>query len=70
MEVSDQFPALAALPPGKEPLVPIGLEVGWRSRVWVCGLDSSGWGKGAAAGCYKDGNETSSTLKAGNLTSW
>jgi len=29
MEISGQFHALAALPPGKEPLVPIGEEAGW-----------------------------------------
>jgi hypothetical protein len=29
MEVSDQFHATAALPPGKEPLVPIGEEAMW-----------------------------------------
>jgi hypothetical protein len=29
MEVSGQLHALAALPPGKEPLLPIGWEAGW-----------------------------------------
>jgi hypothetical protein len=29
MEVSGQLHAPAALPPGKEPLVPIGWEAGW-----------------------------------------
>jgi len=29
MEVSGQLHAPAALPPGKEPLVPIGYEAGW-----------------------------------------
>jgi hypothetical protein len=29
MEVSGQFHAPAALPPGKEPLVPTGEEAGW-----------------------------------------
>jgi hypothetical protein len=29
MEVGDQLHAPAALPPGKDPLVPIGWEAGW-----------------------------------------
>jgi hypothetical protein len=29
MEVSGQLHASAALPPGKESLVPVGYEVGW-----------------------------------------
>jgi hypothetical protein len=35
LEVSGQLHATAALPPGKEPLVPIVYEVGWTSEpVW------------------------------------
>jgi hypothetical protein len=36
LEVSGQLHAPAALPPGKEPPVPIGQEVGWTSGA---GLD-------------------------------
>jgi hypothetical protein len=36
MEVSGQLHALAALTPGKEPLVPTGQEVGWATEpVWT-----------------------------------
>jgi hypothetical protein len=36
MEVSGQLHAPAALPPGKEPLVPIGQEAGWAPEpVWM-----------------------------------
>jgi hypothetical protein len=36
MEVSGQLHAPAALPPGKEPLVPIGYEAGWAPEpVWM-----------------------------------
>jgi hypothetical protein len=36
MEVSGQLQTLAALPPEKEPLVPIGYEAGWApGRVWT-----------------------------------
>jgi hypothetical protein len=36
MEVSGQLHALAILPPGKEPLVPIGQEAGWApDPVWM-----------------------------------
>jgi hypothetical protein len=36
MEVSGQLQALAALPPGKEPLVPTGYEAGWAPEsVWT-----------------------------------
>jgi len=32
MEVSGQLEAPASLPPGKEPSVPIGEEVGWAQK--------------------------------------
>jgi len=36
MEVSDQLHALAALPLGKEPMVPTGQETGWAPEaVWT-----------------------------------
>jgi hypothetical protein len=36
LEVSGQLHAPAALPPGKEPRVPIGEDVGWTSEpVWT-----------------------------------
>jgi len=36
MKVSGQFHAPAALPPEKEPLVPIGCEAGWAAEpVWT-----------------------------------
>jgi hypothetical protein len=36
VEVSGQLHALATLPPGKEPLVPIGWEAGWLPElVWT-----------------------------------
>jgi len=36
MEVSGQLHAPTALPPGKEPLVPIGCETGWAPEpVWT-----------------------------------
>jgi hypothetical protein len=37
MEVSGQFHAPAALPPGKQPPVSIGQEAGWAPEpVWTC----------------------------------
>jgi hypothetical protein len=43
MEVSGQLHAPAALPPGKEPLVPIGQEAGWAPEpFWMQCLNGSG----------------------------
>jgi hypothetical protein len=42
MEASGQLHSPAALPPGKEPLVPIGLEAGWaQSRSGRGGLEKN-----------------------------
>jgi hypothetical protein len=42
MEVNGQFHAPAALPPGKEPLVPIGEEAGGpKSRSGRCGEEKN-----------------------------
>jgi hypothetical protein len=35
--------------------------------VGKCGLDASGSGLGPVAGCYKDGNEPSGTVKGGEF---
>jgi hypothetical protein len=47
MEVSCQFHAPAALPPGKEPPVPIGYEAGWAPEpVWMLWRRENFWTAG------------------------
>jgi hypothetical protein len=57
LEVSGQLHAQAALPPGKEPSVPIGEEVRWTSEpVWTIWKRENSWP-------YRDSNSDLSVVQ-------
>jgi hypothetical protein len=57
LEVSGQLHALAALPPEKEPQVPIGQEDGWNSEpVWTIWRSENSWP-------HRDSNSDSSVVQ-------
>jgi len=64
MEVSGRVYTPTALPPRKEPPVPVFWKVRWFCTLWGYELDWSGSGCGSVTGFYGDGDEPWGLVRA------